>query len=65
MLVKTFVNGLSFADTGGARSIGPASLFVRSLPGNPMDVSRQTGVTLLRYLLKVGGVSLPNKRLGS
>jgi hypothetical protein len=61
MLARALADGLSLEGTGEALSIGAASLFLRSLTGNPMDVHLHTGVNLRRYLLKLDGLSLKNK----
>src|SRR5262245_47860969 len=63
MLATALADGLSLEGTGEALSIGAASLFLRSLTGNPMDVHLHTGVNLRRYLLKLDGLSLRNKLL--
>src|SRR3954465_3532751 len=48
---------------GEALSIGAASLFLRSLGGNPMDVHLHTSINLRRYLVRLEGLSLRNKLL--
>jgi hypothetical protein len=63
MLATALADGLSLEGTGEALSIGAASLFLRSLTGNPMDVHLHTGANLRRYLLKLDGLSLRNKLL--
>jgi hypothetical protein len=63
MLARALADGLSLAGAGEALSIGAASLFLRSLTGNPMDVHLHTGVNLRRYLLRMDGLSLRNKLL--
>ena len=63
MLAQALADGLSLEGAGEALSIGAASLFLRSLTGNPMDVHLHTGVNLRRYLLKLDGLSLRNKLL--
>ena len=61
MLAKALVDGLSLEGAGEALSIGAASLFLRSLTGNPMDVHLHTSVNLRRYLLQLDGLSRRNK----
>jgi hypothetical protein len=63
MLARALADGLSLEGAGEALSIGAASLFLRSLTGNPMDVHLHTGVNLRRYLLQLEGLSLRNKLL--
>jgi hypothetical protein len=63
MLARALADGLSLEGAGEALSIGAASLFLRSLTGNPMDVHLHTGVNLRRYLLQLDGLSLRNKLL--
>src|SRR2546428_12020163 len=63
MLAKALADGLSLRGRGGARAVGAAGLFMRSLTGNPMDVHLHTGANLRRYLLELDGVSLKNKLL--
>jgi hypothetical protein len=61
MIAKALAEGLSLEGAGEALSIGAASLFLRSLGGNPMDVHLHTSVNLRRYLLRLDGLSLRNK----
>jgi hypothetical protein len=63
MLAKALANGLSLAGTGEALSIGAASLFLRSLTGNPMDVHLHTGINVRRYLVHMDGLSRRTKLL--
>jgi hypothetical protein len=63
MLGKALADGLSLEGTGEGLSIGAASLFLRSLTGNPMDVHLHTGINLRRYLVQLDGLSLRNKLL--
>src|SRR5262245_35362277 len=63
MLAKALADRLSLEGAGEALSIGAASLFLRSLTGNPMDVHLHTGVNLRRYLVHLDGLSLRNKLL--
>jgi hypothetical protein len=63
MLAKALADGLSLEGAGEALSIGAASLFLRSLTGNPMDVHLHTGVNLRRYLVQLDGLSMRNKLL--
>jgi hypothetical protein len=63
MLAQALADGLSLPGAGEALSIGAASLFLRSLTGNPMDVHLHTGVNLRRYLMQLDGLSLRNKLL--
>jgi hypothetical protein len=63
MLANALADGLSLEGAGEALSIGAASLFLRSLTGNPMDVHLHTGVNLRRYLVQLDGLSLRNKLL--
>lgn len=63
MVARALADGLSVEGAGEALSIGAASLFLRSLSGNPMDVHLHTGVNLRRYLLRMDGLSLRNKLL--
>ncbi|MDH3602550.1 MAG: hypothetical protein OEU26_23295, partial [Candidatus Tectomicrobia bacterium] len=63
MLGKAMAEGLSLEGAGEALSIGAASLFLRSLTGNPMDVHLHTSVNLRRYLVQLEGLSLRNKIL--
>jgi hypothetical protein len=61
LIVKALVDGLSIEGAGEALSIGAASLFLRSLGGNPMDVHLHTSVNIRRYLIRLDGVSPRNK----
>lgn len=63
MLASAMANGLSLEGAGEALSIGAASLFLRSLTGNPMDVHLHTSVNIRRYLVQLEGLSLRNKLL--
>jgi hypothetical protein len=63
MVARALADGLSLEGAGEGLSIGAASLFLRSLTGNPMDVHLHTGVNLRRYLLRMDGLSLRNKLL--
>jgi hypothetical protein len=63
LLAKALADGLSMEGAGEALSIGAASLFLRSLTGNPMDVHLHTSANLRRYLLKLDGLSKKNKLL--
>jgi hypothetical protein len=63
LIVKALVDGLSIEGAGEALSIGAASLFLRSLGGNPMDVHLHTSVNIRRYLIRLDGVSPRNKLL--
>src|SRR3954453_11745151 len=63
MIARALGKGLSLGGAGAALSIGAASLFMRSLGGNPMDVHLHTSVNLRRYLVRLEGVSLKNKLL--
>ena len=63
MLAKALAAGLSLEGAGEALSIGAASLFLRSLTGNPMDVHLHTSVNLRRYLVQLDGLSQRNKLL--
>jgi hypothetical protein len=63
MLAKALADGLSLEGAGEALSIGAASLFLRSLTGNPMDVHLHTSVNLRRYLVQLDGLSQRNKLL--
>jgi hypothetical protein len=60
---EALANGLSMQGAGEALSIGAATLFTRSLTGNPMDVHLHTSVNLRRYLVNLEGLSLRNKLL--
>src|SRR4051795_719490 len=55
--------GLSLDGAGEALSIAAASLFLRSLGGNPMDVHLHTSVNLRRYLIRLPGRRLRKKLL--
>jgi hypothetical protein len=61
LMAKALADGLSLEGAGEALSIGAASLFLRSLGGNPMDVHLHTSVNLRRYLIRLDGISLKNK----
>jgi hypothetical protein len=63
MMATALGKGLSLDGAGEALSIGAASLFLRSLGGNPMDVHLHTSVNLRRYLVRLEGLSLRNKLL--
>jgi len=63
LMAKALVSGLSLDGAGEALSIGAASLFLRSLGGNPMDVHLHTSVNIRRYLIQLDGISLRNKLL--
>jgi len=63
MIAGALVDGLSLEGAGEALSIGAASLFLRSLTGNPMDVHMHTSVNLRRWLLRMDGLSPRNKLL--
>src|SRR4051794_23014776 len=63
MIATALGKGLSLDGAGEALSIGAASLFMRSLGGNPMDVHLHTSVNLRRYLVRLEGLSLRNKLL--
>ena len=63
VLAQAMADGLSLEGTGEALSIGAASLFLRSLTGNPMDVHLHTSVNVRRYLVQLEGLSLRNKLL--
>jgi hypothetical protein len=63
LMAKALADGLSLEGGGEALSIGAASLFMRSLGGNPMDVHLHTSVNLRRYLLRLDGLSIRNKLL--
>lgn len=62
-VAQALADGLSMQGAGEALSIGAASLFMRSLTGNPMDVHLHTGINLRRYLVDMEGLSLRNKLL--
>jgi hypothetical protein len=61
LICEALVSGLSLEGAGEALSIGAASLFMRSLGGNPMDVHLHTSVNIRRYLVRLDGISLHNK----
>jgi hypothetical protein len=63
LIAKALVDGLSLEGAGEALSIGAASLFMRSLGGNPMDVHLHTSVNIRRYLIRLDGISARNKLL--
>jgi hypothetical protein len=63
LMAKALAGGLSLEGGGEALSIGAASLFMRSLGGNPMDVHLHTSVNIRRYLIRLDGISLRNKLL--
>ena len=63
MIATALGKGLSLDGAGEALSIGAASLFMRSLGGNPMDVHLHTSINLRRYLIRLEGLSLRNKLL--
>ncbi|HVC53006.1 MAG TPA: hypothetical protein VND87_13375 [Stellaceae bacterium] len=63
LIAKALADGLSLEGAGEALSIGAASLFLRSLGGNPMDVHLHTTVNIRRYLIALDGISLRNKLL--
>jgi hypothetical protein len=63
LLSQALVDGLSVEGAGEALSIGAASLFLRSLTGNPMDVHMHTSANLRRWLLKLDGLSRRNRML--
>ncbi|HEX2171081.1 MAG TPA: hypothetical protein VHL09_01375 [Dehalococcoidia bacterium] len=64
LIGRALADGLSLEGAGEALSIGAATLFLRSLGGNPMDVHLHTGVNQRRYLLRPeSGLSLENKLL--
>jgi hypothetical protein len=63
LLAKALADGLSLEGAGEALSIGAASLFLRSLTGNPMDVHLHTSANLRRYLMRLDGLSMRNKLL--
>jgi hypothetical protein len=63
LMAGALAEGLSLDGAGEALSIGAASLFLRSLTGNPMDVHLHTSANLRRYLLRLDGISLRNKIL--
>src|SRR5580704_1380777 len=61
MMASALGKGLSLDGAGEALSIGAASLFLRSLGGNPMDVHLHTSINLRRYLVRLQGLNLRNK----
>src|SRR3954454_18539987 len=61
MIATALGKGLSLDGAGEALSIGAASLFLRSLGGNPMDVHLHTSVNLRRYLVRLEGNRPRNK----
>jgi hypothetical protein len=63
MIASALGKGLSLDGAGEALSIGAASLFLRSLGGNPMDVHLHTSINLRRYLVRLQGLNLRNKLL--
>jgi hypothetical protein len=63
LMCEALVGGLSLEGAGEALSIGAASLFMRSLGGNPMDVHLHTSVNIRRYLVALDGISPRNKLL--
>jgi len=63
LLAESLAAGLSMQGAGEALSIGAASLFLRSLTGNPMDVHLHTSVNLRRYLVGLKGLSMRNRLL--
>jgi hypothetical protein len=63
MMATALGKGLSLNGAGEALSIGAASLFLRSLGGNPMDVHLHTSVNLRRYLIGLEGLNLRSKLL--
>ena len=63
LVSQALADGLSIEGAGEALSIGAASLFMRSLGGNPMDVHLHTTVNIRRYLIRLDGISLRNKVL--
>ena len=63
MIATALGKGLSLYGAGDALSSGAASLFLRSLGGNPMDVHLHTSVNLRRYLVRLDGLSVRNKLL--
>lgn len=63
-IAQALADGLSLEGAGEGLSIGAATLYLRSLGGNPMDVHLHTGANQRRYLLRPeSGVSLPNRLL--
>jgi hypothetical protein len=64
LIAREVADGLSLEGAGEALSIGAATLYLRSLGGNPMDVHLHTGANNRRYLLRPdSGLSLENKLL--
>jgi hypothetical protein len=63
MIASALAKGLSLDGAGEALSIGAASLFMRSLGGNPMDVHLHTSINLRRYLIRLDGLNLRSKLL--
>ncbi|MBV9555202.1 MAG: hypothetical protein JO032_20680 [Alphaproteobacteria bacterium] len=63
MIASALAKGLSLDGAGEALSIGAASLFMRSLGGNPMDVHLHTSINLRRYLIRLEGLNLRSKLL--
>jgi hypothetical protein len=63
MIASALAKGLSLDGAGEALSIGAASLFLRSLGGNPMDVHLHTSINLRRYLIRLEGLNLRSKLL--
>lgn len=64
LIARELADGLSLEGAGEALSIGAATLYLRSLGGNPMDVHLHTGANNRRYLLRPdSGLSLENKLL--
>ena len=61
LVAKALADGLSIEGAGEGLSIGAASLFLRSLGGNPMDVHLHTSVNIRRYLIRLDGLSIRNK----
>jgi hypothetical protein len=63
LVSKALADGLSLEGAAEALSIGAASLFMRSLGGNPMDVHLHTTINIRRYLIRLDGINLRNKIL--
>ena len=64
LIGRALADGLSLEGAGEALSIGAATLYLRSVLGNPMDVHLHTGANNRRYLVRAGsGISLRNKLL--
>jgi hypothetical protein len=61
LVAQALADGLSIEGAGEAMSIGAASLFMRSLGGNPMDVHLHTSINIRRYLIRLDGLSIRNK----